>query len=275
MIWRLPMDLKTKKMEIALVLLVSILIPLILFLPLELLEFLSLNVVGEPPINGMSWMMGVVMLGGELSMRFLAILGLLIIVITIPLLLRLESPQAKKRAVKRLEIIAFLLTTMVFFIINFIIGYAWWDPNGLLGMGSLFIPSILSILTLGLMPELFKVIFKFERSDFSESTTNISRITIFMVVIAFGYGAISCVWHCCSFYNESIIFFYFGIKAIQLWGMCSFFFRYGFKMLQSVTHEWVAYIVISLLFGFNYPWHTFGYAITFTIFGLLLCYLTK
>jgi hypothetical protein len=58
---------------------ISSLILLTLFLPLEWLKYLSIEIVGEPPINGESWMEGVNVLGGSISMRLLAICGLIIL----------------------------------------------------------------------------------------------------------------------------------------------------------------------------------------------------
>ena len=80
------------------------LIIIILVLPLTLLEFLSLEVVGEPPINGRTWMEGVNELGGEISMRFLAILWILIIALTLPIVLEWENKSLPEREVENKEI---------------------------------------------------------------------------------------------------------------------------------------------------------------------------
>ncbi|MHA1292016.1 MAG: hypothetical protein ACTSQJ_05040 [Promethearchaeota archaeon] len=96
-----------------------------------------------------------------------------------------------------------------------------------------------------------------------------------MVIIAFGYGLISVIWHCCSFFNPTMYFFFFFIKLIQLWAMCTFFFKYGLRLFLNITRPWLAYLIIAILFGFCYPWHTFGFAMIFMIFGFLLCYLTR
>ncbi len=263
------------KQNYILVILAGLLLCLALFLPLNMLEYLSLEVVGEPPINGLTWMAGVEALGGSLSMRLLAVLGILIIFIAIPIILKWGKKPVAKRAIQKAELLCFLIVTVVFFIINFLIGYNWWDPAGVLGMGPLFIPSIASLILLGLIPEIAKAIFKFKRTDFAESTQNLPKISLLMVMVAFGYGLISLIWHCCSFYNANIYFFYFGIKIIQLWAMCSFFFKWGFPLFLNLTGEWKAILISSVLFGFCYPWHTFGFAITFTLFGILICYLTR
>lgn len=260
---------------IILILLALLLSAIILILPLDLLEFLSINVVGEPPINGRTWLEGVEELGGELSMRIIAILGLVIIVLVLPYILKMEKKEVKAREISRSEIFAFFISTIVFFIVNILIGYSWWDPEGFLGMGPLFLPSIASLIALGLLPEIFRKVFQFKREDFFDSTENLKQISVAMIVIALGYGAISCIWHCCSFFDPSIYFFYFGIKAIQLWGMCAFFFKWGFPMLLNESKEWVAYLVVSLLFGFCYPWHTFAYALVFSFFGFVICFLTR
>ncbi|NVM30110.1 MAG: hypothetical protein HWN65_14800 [Candidatus Helarchaeota archaeon] len=269
------MKIKEEKSTYLLILIAITLILLVLFLPLDFLEFLSLNVIGEDPIIGLTWMEGVDALGGSLSMRILAILGILIMFSVIPFILRWKKKSLGKRAVSRTEIIFFLAAAVIFFIVNFLIGYLWWDPEGFLGMGPLFLPSIISLIILGFLPEMAKKIFKFEREAFAESTKNIKKISLVMIFIAFGYGLISLIWHCCSFFDAKMFFFFFVIKLIQLWAMCSFFFKWGFPLFLNRTQDWVAYLVISVLFGFCYPWHTFGFAITFIIFGILLCHLTR
>ncbi|MHA1294944.1 MAG: hypothetical protein ACTSQJ_20100, partial [Promethearchaeota archaeon] len=82
------MNVNNKNPGYFLIVLAIILIIIILILPLSVLEYLSIEVVGEPPINGKSWMEGVSELGGALSMRILAIIGVLIIVLTLPFLLK-------------------------------------------------------------------------------------------------------------------------------------------------------------------------------------------
>jgi hypothetical protein len=251
------------------------LIALVLFLPLDVLEYLSLEVVGEPPINGLSWMEGVDAVGGSLSMRVLAIFGMIIIFSLIPVILKWQKKSIEKRTIKNYELLFFLSATLVFFVVNFLIGYDWWDPDAVLGLGPLFIPSIVSLIILGFLPEIAHRLFKFDRSSFAESTQNLKKISLIMIIAAFGYGLISLIWHCCSFFDVKIYFFYFVIKLIQLWAMCSFFFKWGFPLFLNITHEWKAYLIISVLFGFCYPWHTFGFAITFSIFGFLICILTR
>lgn len=252
-----------------------LLLLLIYFSPLEVLEFLSIEIVGEPPINGLSWYEGVEALGGVLSMRVLASLGVIIIIFLIPSIMSWSNRLIAKKDERTKEIYFFLVVTVAFFLTNILIGYAWWDPNHSLGMGPLFFPSIISLITLGLIPEIAKKIFNFTRDDFADSKANIVKISVIMIFIAFGYGLISLIWHCCSFYEPKMFFFFFIIKLIQLWAMTSFFFKYGLPLFLSKTSKWVAYLVISVLFGFCYPWHTVGFALTFTLFGVLLCYLTS
>ena len=208
-------------------------------------------------------------------MRLLACIGILIMFITIPFILNWEKPPLIKRDIKILEPILFVAAAGVFFVINFLIGYNWWDPDAPLGMGPLFFHSIISLIIFGLLPEIAKILFKFERENFSESTKNIKQITIVMTVVAFGYGLISLIWHCCSFFDAKMFFFFFVIKLIQLWAMCSFFFKWGLPLFLNYTQEWKAFLVISILFGFCYPWQTIGFALTFILFGIILCYLTR
>ena len=269
--------MKLKRFDINVVILIIsiVLIVIILILPLNILEFLSLEVVGEPPINGRTWLEGVEELGGELSMRIIAIMGLIIVAFVISYVVKIEKDPIRSREVSKAEIIAFFASTIIFFVINFLIGYNWWDPDAFLGMGPLFFPSIISLVILGLIPEVYRKIFKFERADFAESFKDLKSISIYMILIALGYGAISAIWHCCSFFEPKMYFFFFVIKGVQLWGMCSFFFKWGFKMMLNATKEWAAYLIISLLFGFCYPWHTIGFAFTFTLFGFAICYITR
>jgi len=269
------MKINVKDSTLVLILLEISLCIIIWVIPLELLKYLSIEVVGEPPINGKTWMEGVEALGGHYSMRLLAILGVVIIVHTLFFVLKWENKPITQREVINKEIFMFILATIIFFIINFLIGYDWWDPDGFLGMGPLFFYSILSLVILGLLPIIFGKFFQLKDEDFASSTDNLKEISICMIIIAFGYGLISGIWHCCSFYSPSIYFFYFIIKIIQLWAMCTFFFKYGLKLFMSKTKPIYAYIIVSVLFGLCYPWHTFGFALTFMIFGFLLCYLTR
>ncbi len=262
----------TTKLLILLEIFLSI---LILILPLDFLEYLSLEVVGEPPINGRTWMEGVEELGGELSMRLLAILGVMIIMNVVFFVLRWENKPLKERDVQKQEIFVFLLIIVIFFIVNLVIGYAWWDPNAFLGMGVLYFPSILSLVLLGLSPFILRKIYKFEKEDLAASTDNIKNILICMIIIAFGYGLISTIWHCCSFFDPKMYYFYGVTKIIQLLALTTFLFKYGLRLFLNVTKPWIAYIIIAVLFGICFPWHTVGYAITFTGFGFLLCYLTR
>ncbi len=269
------MKVEIKSRTYFLILLGIILIIIALILPLNILEFLSLNVVGEPPINGRTWLEGVYELGGEYSMKLLAVIGIIIIICALFSVLDWEIKSIPEREVKGVEVGIFLIATIVFFIVNFLIGYSWWDPNGFLGMGPLFFPSIMSLIILGLLPLLFRRGFQFKKEDLASSKENLKEISIFMIIIGYGYGLISGIWHCCSFFSPAIYFFYFIIKLIQLWGMCAFFFQYGFYLFMNKTKPWIAYLTISLLFGFCYPWHTLAYAFTFTLFGFVVCILTR
>jgi len=245
-------------------------------IPLDILEYLSLNVVGEPPINGMTWMEGVDALGGPLSMRLLATWGIVIMVTVASWFLKQQEPPttATRREVTRAEYALFFISTGIFFVVNFAIGYAWWDPAGFLGMGSLFFPSIASLVVLGCIPAIASKVFKLDRNEFASNTATFKKTAIPMAIAAFGYGLVSSIWHCCSFFEPKIYFFYFVTKIVQLWGMCSFFFKWGFKMFMNRGVKF-AYVVTSVLFGLCYPWHTVGFAITFMIFGFLLCVITK
>ena len=48
--------MKSVKAEYILVLIATALIILVAVIPLNLLEFLSLEIVGGPPINGLTWL---------------------------------------------------------------------------------------------------------------------------------------------------------------------------------------------------------------------------
>ncbi len=82
------MNIKALKTRYLLVLIEVLLICLVLLIPLDLLEFLSLRVIGEPPINGLTWMEGVESLNGSIFMRILAIDGILIMFFMIPIILK-------------------------------------------------------------------------------------------------------------------------------------------------------------------------------------------
>ncbi|MHA1148243.1 MAG: hypothetical protein ACTSR8_08355 [Promethearchaeota archaeon] len=250
---------------------------IILLIPLSILEFLSIEIVGEPPINGESWMAGVQAMGGEFSMKMLAVIGIVIMTHTLYFVSKLKNTKIVKRKVSNNELEMFFMATGLFFIINIIIGYQWWDPNDALGMGPLFFASILSLAALGVIPYVFKVYFKLEESDFASSINHLHSFIFTMAFVAYGYGLVSLLWHCCSFYEPKMFFFFFIIKFIQLWAICTFFFMYGFRMLLSRFAEkpWVAYLIISILFGLCYPWHTLGFAFTFMIFGFGLCILVR
>ena len=216
------------------------LILIILFTPLEILKFLSLEVVGEPPINGRSWLEGVEELGGEISMRSLGMIGIVIIILNLFPILKWESKEIPKREIRNSEIITFFVATIIFFSVNFLIGYDWWDPDAFLGMGPLFIPSIASLILLGMLPALFKKVFSLGREDLAINTEYFKEISMILIIIAFGYGLVSVIWHCCSFFEPKMYFFFFIIKLIQLWGMCSYFFKYGFYLFMNKVKPWFA-----------------------------------
>ena len=264
----------TKTFLIAMEIILSL---IIFFIPLPILEFLSIEIVGEPPINGESWTAGVQAMGGELSMRILAIIGVVIMTHTLYFIIKLKNTKIYKRDVSNKELGLFFIVTALFFITNIIIGYEWWDPNDPLGMGPLFFASILSLAVLGLIPYILKAYFKLGKKDFASSINHLHSFTFTMVFIAYGYGLVSLLWHCCSFYEPKMYFFFFVIKLIQLWAVCSFFFMYGFRLLLSrfADKPWIAYVITSVLFGICYPWHTIGFAFTFMIFGLGLCILVR
>lgn len=250
-------------------------------LPLDVLEYLSLNIVGEPPINGHSWLEGVAELGGEASMRFLATCGGMILILGARLFVRgnplregtkLSTPARK---VTPGELAVFGGSTGTYFMVNISIGYAWWDPGAMLGMGSLFWPSILSVIFLGLGPTFIRFGFKLPADSFAGSTVSVKQNVPLMGAIAFYYGLLSCLWHCCSLFNETMYFFFFVVKFVQLWGMCRFFFYWGLPLLQQAFHRKApATVVTAVLFGLCYPWHTLGFAVTFMLFGGLLAITT-
>ncbi len=264
-----------KKNAIKLILLLFVILSVLVFaIPLHILELLSMDVVGGPPINGKSWLEGVRELGGELSMRILAMIGLAILILTTTLFLKQKGVNKTPRKANNKEIALFLLVAIGFFFVNLFIAYSWWDPDAFLGMGPLFFHSIISLIALGLLPYPFKRAFHFT-DGFANSKDRVKINMIFAMLLAYGYGLVSTLWHCCSFYSPKLYFFFFVIKLIQLWAVCSFFFKYGFKLFYDNTKPWVAYLTISVLFGFCYPWHTFAFAITFVFFGFALCYLVR
>lgn len=270
---------------------------LALLLPLDVLEYLSLHVVGEPPINGRPWSEGVVELGGALSMRLLAVWGIAIVILAAEALLAHPPTQLRTHPVPRGELAAFLVLTAAFCGINALIGYAWWDPDAPLGMGSLFWPSMASLVVLGLAPRVARRVWREEPAE-SKRPPGLARspdtaktrapagtppffssraIPLLIAAAAFGYGLVSCLWHCCSFFSPTMYFFFFVTKFVQLWGVGSFFYQWGFPALLRACprRPWLAYAATALLFGFAYPWHTVGFALTFTLFGLLLGLLVR
>ncbi len=254
----------------------TFLLAIIATLPIGAMEYLSINIVGEPPINGLTWMEGVDALGGELSMRLLAAWGVIIVAIATRALVRQQAPAIKPRAISNGELVTYFAVIAVFFVVNVMIGYGWWDPAGVLGMGPLFAPSMASLAILGFVPFVAKAKWHLQAGDFASSRAGFRGNVTLATAIAFGYGLVSCIWHCCSFYDPKMYFFFFVTKLVQLWAMCSFFFMWGFPMLfQRFKKGWLATLVTSLLFGLTYPWHTIGFAITFMGFGFLFCILTR
>ena len=94
------MKIDIKSREFLLILLGITLIVVALISPLNILEYLSLEVVGEPPINGRTWLEGVYELGGEYSMKFLAIVGVIIIICALFFVLDWETKPIPKREAK-------------------------------------------------------------------------------------------------------------------------------------------------------------------------------
>ncbi|MHA1699448.1 MAG: hypothetical protein ACTSWN_11450 [Promethearchaeota archaeon] len=270
---------KFKKMIFASRVLLFVAITLIIlaiFLPVGVLEYLSLNVVGGPPINGQTWKDGVIALGGEVSMRLLSIWGIIIIALSSIKLLNEKGFVLERKGVKSRDLVLFTLITLSFFIINLFIGYSWWDPEGILGMGPNFIPSILSIVFLGISPSVIERTFRLHENSNQFEKPRWMQHLLLMVLIALGYGLVSCIWHCCSFYEPKMYFFFFVIKLIQLWGLSRFFFGWALpKLRRYLGKDWIAYLIVGTLFGFCYPWHTIGFAITFIIFGFALCIIKR
>ncbi|MEX2684976.1 MAG: hypothetical protein Q6373_025600 [Candidatus Sigynarchaeota archaeon] len=266
-----------KKLEMTAIAVASILVLFAFFLPLDIMEYLSLNVVGEPPINGRSWLDGVGELGGELSMRLLAAWGVAITVLGAVLLLWKESKPVSRPRASRGELATYVAGIVAFFAANVLIGYAWWDPDGSLGMGPLYAPSIASLVAFGIIPFLVKWKCKLDSSAFAASREGLPRNLVIVAVIAFGYGLVSCIWHCCSFFDVKMYYFYFVTKIIQLWAMCSYFYMWGLPMLEARFKKGslLPALLTAVLFGICYPWHTVGFAITFAAFGFLLAVLAR
>jgi hypothetical protein len=254
----------------------GILLLIVFLLPLDSMEYLSLNIVGEPPINGRTWLEGVQELGGEMSMRFLAAWGVVIMMLGAAALLKKEAKPTSRAPPSRVESLVYVAGIAAFFAVNLLIGYGWWDPGGFLGMGPLFVPSIVSLITFGLTPYLVKNRCKLDANAFATSRSGLGKSTAIVAVIAFGYGLVSCIWHCCSFFDPKMYFFFFVTKLVQLWAMCSYFFMWGLPMLDArfKSGPWPATIT-AVMFGICYPWHTVGFAITFAIFGLLLSIIAR
>ncbi|MBN2153810.1 MAG: hypothetical protein JW839_20295 [Candidatus Lokiarchaeota archaeon] len=252
------------------------LILLVFLLPRDAMEYLSLNVVGEPPINDRSWLDGVAELGGELSMRFLAAWGVLIVVLGAMFLLRKEGKPFSRPPASRAELITYAVGVAAFFTANLLIGYAWWDPDGFLGMGPLFLPSVASLAAFGLLPHLARRKCHLPTSALATSREGLPATIAAVAVVAFGYGLVSCIWHCCSFFDVKMYFFFFVTKLFQLWAMCSYFFMWGLPMLEArFKHGPLPSLITAVLFGICYPWHTVGFAITFAAFGFMLAVLTR
>ncbi|HOO56923.1 MAG TPA: CPBP family intramembrane metalloprotease [bacterium] len=247
----------------------------ILALPLDTLEYLSLNVVGEPPINGKTWTEGMMATGGEWGMKAIGIAGLLILILGILFIARIPFRAIRQRTVKNTEIFAFALSFVLFTAVNIWIGYRWWDPGSLLGMGPMFAHSIAALIVFGLLPTAFGAVLGVPKDGLLNNFDGIKQSIGIIVVIAAGYGLWSSLWHCCSFYIPDMFFFFFVTKLIQLWAMSSFFFKWAFPMLVNRLGITAAYIAVSVCFGIAYPWHTPGFAVAFTLFGIVLCDITR
>jgi hypothetical protein len=254
----------------------GILLLIVFLLPLDSMEYLSLNIVGEPPINGRTWLEGVQELGGEMSMRFLAAWGVVIMVLGAAFLLKKEAKLTSRSPPSRAELPVYAVGIAAFFVVNLLIGYGWWDPDGFLGMGPLFVPSIVSLIALGLTPYFVRNRCKLDANVFFTSRSELGRNIAILAIIAFGYGLVSCIWHCCSFFDAKMYFFFFVTKLVQLWAMCSYFFMWGLPMLDArfKASPWPA-IITAVMFGICYPWHTIGFAVTFAIFGFLLSIIAR
>jgi len=142
----------------------------IFYLSLEYLEYLSIEIVGGPPINGKTWIEGVYALGGPISMRVLASIGLIIIILNVPIILKWEKAPVKKLKVSKLKVFLFLIIAAILFVVNIVIGYDWWDPEAILGMGPLFFPSIITIILIGFIPEIIKRVIKNDNQEFKNNT---------------------------------------------------------------------------------------------------------
>jgi len=239
--------------------------------PLETLEYLSLNIIGEPPINGRTWLEGVAETGGDAGMRALGAAGTVILVLGILLLSRIRYREVVRRETTPAEPIVFALAVSLFFAANVWIGYRWWDPAATLGMGPMFAHSMLVLLAFGLLPDVISRFFDTGRPAMSHEGGGLAQALPVLLVIAFGYGLLSTVWHCCSFFAPKMYFFFFITKFVQLWAVTSFFFRWAFPMISNRWGAAAAYAVVSICFGLTYPWHTPGFAVAFVIFGLVLC----
>ena len=262
--------------RIYLILAETIVAILVFLTPLSLLEYLSGEVVGEPPITGETWIKTDYSIIGEFSMKLLAIIGLIIIVHTFYFVLKIQNAPLPERNVSRLELISFIVIALIFCGVNYLIGYNYWNPNAFLGMGLLFIPWILSYLILGLIPFIFKVIFNFKSEDFAASTTHLFSYLFTVSFIAFGYGLFSGIWHCCAFRGAIEYILFITIKFIQFFCICLYFFMYGFNLLLSkIKKPWIAYIIISFFFALLNTLHTLSYSITYFCFGIILCILVR
>lgn len=250
----------------------ALLIVLIMVMPLGALETLAVRIVGEPPINGQSWAAGADALGGPFAMRALAVLGALILLPAMRRFLNQPNAVIPSRRVTRSEQAVFFAVALVFGLANLYLGYGWWDPAAFLGMGRYFPHSMALLAGLGLCPYALGRILPSQPRLLGNQPRRVRGGLAPLILMAFGYGLISCLWHCCSFFAPKMYFFFFVIKGVQLWATCAFFYGWGLTMLLQVCRKpWQACVAVSLLFGFCYPWHTFGFALTFAAFGLVLC----
>jgi hypothetical protein len=243
--------------------------------PPRVLEYVSLNVIGEPPINGLTWTQGMQETGGEWGMKAMGVAGLCILVLGYLFLLKRPAADWPRRSVKTAEIAAYFVSVAAFSVVNMRIGYAWWDPAAPMGMGPLFWHSMAALAVFGLLPDVFRLVFKTGPDACAARHDMLLRTLWMLVIVAFGYGLWSGVWHCCSFFAPKMYFFFFVTKLAQLLAVCSFFFRWGFKMFMDRLGPAPAYAITAVCFGLAYPWHTVGFAVAFGVFGLVLCDVTR
>ncbi len=248
---------------------------LMLLVPESTLEYLSLHVVGEPPINGKTWAEGMHATGGPWGMRWVGIVGLWIMGLGLVDLRRWQPAPWSEREVANVEVVCWAAAAVTFGVVNMAIGYSWWDPQAFLGMGPLFPHSIASLAVLGVLPILARRFFGIPGDGLATLPGHTPSMLPILVVVAFGYGLWSCLWHCCVLFAPSIVFFYLVTKLFQLSAVCVFFFGWGLPMFGARWGSTAAYLVTGATFGLCYPWHTPGFALVFAVFGVVLCDLAR